>query len=592
MPDVPVAIYAAKSSPDEKGSLVSQVDAARAAIEREGGRTLFADPFTEENVSGYRGNRGPALETAITAVTAAADQGAEAELWVFHSSRLGRGSGRKDEARSLQEIFTQLRRRGVAIRSVEDDPFVTNPMLIGVAGEMAHKYSEDLAAHVRRGKDDQFERGLRLGGPVPFGLQLVVASDTAGRATSRHYKRVEPQAGIAELAFELSERGLGDGEVARALNRAGHATQSGGAWSRRRIQDLVTNPIYAGRVVRHRGKANEETASASNVDPLIDPERFDRIVATRTVRDLAQPEKHRRGGRPTARHALARLAVCHRCGEHMYAQTLPHVRKDGTRRRRYVCKNVHTGTGLCEAPSVDAERVDTAVASELDRLFIDVKAWQAELGRGLLDKRTAIESRRDATESEGAKLARREGALQERWLDAMDAGDDRREEIVYEALETLAAERDAVRKSLRALERELVSLPTEPPIDAVLDLYNDLSRSLRGAEGRTMADLNVRLRAVFAEFRIETLEDEGVLGVLPVLRPDVVERFGSDEMAVVIGGEPVGIEKAAATHPVALFATGEEALPTSVGLNVADEYWKWREAASSKTDGTLRRSGG
>ena len=74
-----------------------------------------------------------------------------AELWVFKSERLARGSGRKDEARSVMEVFVEMRRAGVALRSVEDDVYFTNPMLIGVADAMAHKYSEDLSAHTKRG---------------------------------------------------------------------------------------------------------------------------------------------------------------------------------------------------------------------------------------------------------------------------------------------------------------------------------------------------------------------------------------------------------------------------------------------------------
>lgn len=205
--DIPVLIYAAKSSPDPRESTVSQVDRCRDAIEREGTRVVVVDPFSEENVSGFRRSRGPQLEAAMRAACGAAMEYGEAELWVFHSSRLARGSGLRNQARSLLEIFTEARRAGVTLRSVEDDPFVTNQMLIGIAAEQAHKYSADLSAHVRRGKEQQLERGERLGGPVPDGYTYWVETDDKGRPTARVYALDHTREPIFRRMFELSLEG-------------------------------------------------------------------------------------------------------------------------------------------------------------------------------------------------------------------------------------------------------------------------------------------------------------------------------------------------------------------------------------------------
>lgn len=70
------------------------------------------------------------------AIEAAAEHG-EAELWVFHSSRLARGDGTKGK-RSLNLIVAQLLYENVTVRSVRDPAFVT-PMLAGIGSEVAHK---------------------------------------------------------------------------------------------------------------------------------------------------------------------------------------------------------------------------------------------------------------------------------------------------------------------------------------------------------------------------------------------------------------------------------------------------------------------
>jgi hypothetical protein len=85
---------------DPNDSVPDQQRQAVAQIEREGDRVLYAEPFGEASASGWSGDRGPQLTAALAAAVAAADEHGSAELWVFHSSRLGRGSGRKAEARS------------------------------------------------------------------------------------------------------------------------------------------------------------------------------------------------------------------------------------------------------------------------------------------------------------------------------------------------------------------------------------------------------------------------------------------------------------------------------------------------------------
>ena len=127
-------IYAAlsKSSEDES-SIESQVDAIRARLKQiyPDGCTILG-PFTDDGYSGSKRNRGPALEHAINAAIEAADEHGAAELWAVVSSRFARGSGRRNEARAIGSLFYDLRARGVALRTVQDDEFVTNEMLIGL----------------------------------------------------------------------------------------------------------------------------------------------------------------------------------------------------------------------------------------------------------------------------------------------------------------------------------------------------------------------------------------------------------------------------------------------------------------------------
>ena len=69
--------------------------------------------------------------------------------------------------------FSDLLYANVQVRSVSDDELATRPMLVGIASEQAHKYSQDLSASVNRGKRQQREEGARSGGPLMDGFVQI-----------------------------------------------------------------------------------------------------------------------------------------------------------------------------------------------------------------------------------------------------------------------------------------------------------------------------------------------------------------------------------------------------------------------------------
>jgi DNA invertase Pin-like site-specific DNA recombinase len=561
MDHISVVIYAARSKKgDDDRSTDSQRADVRARVVRETPTRLVQGEFTDDGFSGSKRNRGPGLKAAIEAALAAAAEHGACELWAFHSSRFGRGTGKLGEARALGGLFYDLRAQGVALRTVEDDDFVTNEMLIGFASRQAGKYAEDLSAHVRRGKRAQFERGERLGGPVPDGLLRVVELDKSGKA-SASYERDPARAPIVERAFGLAADGHGDPTIAKRLNTDGHRTKAGGTWTRRRVQSLLTNPTYAARVVMHGGTADQRITNATNVTALIDPTRFDAIQAARPTRDRGgRPQPT---GRPTVRYVLSRLARCGRCGSTMYCQTSPYKRKDGSHARRYVCAQVHSQTGTCDAPHIDAAKVDTAIVAHLRTLFVDFTAWTGTLEEARSAERDGLARQLDEARRRLAKLERAETAAHDKLVDAL-AADSKRADTYADALERVKAERGQLAASVEDVEHVLNARSAEPlPMDAMLDFWSQLGRAVKdGVDGgRSVEEVNLRLRDIFEHFRLDVV-DEGVVGVLPVLAPSAVERFGSDRLIVLSGDDVTYTANPApsAESPIVLFATGAESI--------------------------------
>jgi site-specific DNA recombinase len=571
---VPAVIYAAKSSPqDNDESTGAQIEQCRERIGREADRVLFGDPFSEENVSAYHGNRGPELEAAIRAAVDAVEQHSQAELWVWKSNRLARGSGRRDEARSLLELFTDLRRQGVTLRSVSDDEYLREEF-VGMASRMAHKFAEDLGSDVQRGRRRAFDAGEHGGGPCWDGYRdvpLLGADDkpvVSRRGKVKMRREIDPEREpTMRRLWHLLLDGIADGTVARTLNREGHRTRDGKAWSRRRVQDTRMNPTYAGAVVWHRGKPDEEINwNGLHDGRYLTHEQWEHIQAACAIRDRAADSRASRNdsGRPTRRYVLSKLAVCARCGEPMYASTSPYKRKrDGGKARTYLCKNVHGGTGLCDAPRINAEVVDLAVIRHLDTLFIDFDAWLAELDKSAEQQRAELEAALDSELAKLAKLDTRVERIEADYLRQIDKGDEDTAEFVRRMLERTHTERRRVEEAIAAHHTAITALD-EPATDAMLDIYSRLRDSIRGATDDNanggFGTLNERLRAIFSEFRLDQVDDDAV-GILPVLRTDVVERYGSERTTMIGDDRAVtDDEPTSSAAPVALFATGANAV--------------------------------
>lgn len=549
----PAVLYAAKSTADPRGSIGTQLADARRMAEDEG--WLVVGEFHDEGFSAYSGNRGPDLERAKQRSTeAAAEYETDAMLVVQHSDRLARGAGdAPDAADHLIEVYFWARRHGVRLRSKQDDSNLEDPIRAMLIGERNTEDSRRKSEAVMAGKNRQFERGEKLGGPVNDGLSLRVERDAADRVVARHYERDPERAPIIERLFDLADEGHSDSSVMRTLNAEGQHTREfvvksgankgevrgGGPWTRRTVQHTILNPIYAGRIVRKTKEGQKldepEVIEATNVEGLIDPDRYDAIIAKRTLRDRVAPDRRRRGGRPTARFVLARLGICDRCGSRMYAKSNPYRRKDGTHRRTYVCAHYATATGLCDQKPLDAEKIDRAVISYLDELFVDFDQWQRELSGARDTQREQAEAALDRATKEAKRLDKLADKVRADYLKNLDAGKDGAAEIAAESLAEVRAKVDALTAAAHA-HQQTVDEMKQPTDDAMLDAYNSLAAAVRGGEdaGDEVQEINERLKGQFEEFRLDQQDAENV-SVLPVLRkqpaPDVAALYAAWEEA-------------------------------------------------------------
>jgi len=137
----------------------------------------------------------------------------------------------------------------------------------------------------------------------------------------------------------------------------------------------------------------------------------------------------------------------------MYAVTSTHVRRDGTRKRSYVCANARFATGTCSAPRVDAEVIDRAVVAHVDTFFLDFKGWTHQVAERQGLDRAGVEERVRATRERLASIDRLRVKARADYLRQLDLGRSDAAEVAADALTDLAAQREDAEAGMRAAGR-------------------------------------------------------------------------------------------------------------------------------------------
>lgn len=362
---VAAVIYAAKSTEDLRGSIGTQLADCRAAAEAEQ-RAVVAE-YRDEAASAFRGDRGPGLRDALGHAERLAAAHGTSELWVQHPDRLARGDGL--QAAHLIEYVLRSRKAGVQLRAVQHDDTFRDLIRAVLTGERNHEDSARKAVATQAGKRRRFDSGRAVGGPINDGYRLVPELDSDGSVRIErdgrvvHRRELDPaRVPLIARIFDLVEQGHSFGEVSRRLNEAQETTRRGNRWTTRAVRQIVTNAVYAGRIVLHG-----ETRDGAH-PPLIDPARWDRIQQTQRRLDPAAVQRRKGGRRPAEEYLLRGLAFCSRCGERLYTRRFASG-------RHYLCRNVREATGLCDADRIQADLLEAAVIADLQGLVPRVAAW-------------------------------------------------------------------------------------------------------------------------------------------------------------------------------------------------------------------------
>jgi DNA invertase Pin-like site-specific DNA recombinase len=576
-PRVAAVIYAAKSTEDRHGSIGTQLDDCRAAATSED-RAVVAE-YHDEAASAFHGDRGPGLKAALEHAEQLASEHDHAELWVQHPDRLARGDGL--QATHLAEYVFSCRRAGVQLRAVQHDDTFHDLIRAMLTGERNHEDSARKAAATAAGLRRAAERGDWVGGICPDGYRVLRDVDDRGTVTRR--LELDPaRAEIYRVHFALALAGQSDRAIVLALDERGYLTRPQKAAHRprpfdaNRVRQTLTNPFYAGLAV-YRG----EVVGPGRWPALVTPADFDRIRRRRAARGHGG-KPGPRTGRPPEGYVLARVGACGVCGAPMDVVTVRYVRKDGSRKRTYVCRAHRERPQDCAAAPLDATLVDRAFVANLTSFLGDVEGW-----RGQLVATRDVERQRMATEVDRAQdaLATCERVIagaRARYGAALATGADERAAGIEEFIEGQRVERTRAERRLAAALAAMddASVPGES-LDPLLDFYNGLSAELAGRVRGARGDVK-RLNVAVQEFfdRVELTQQADGVRILPILGADASARIlaGLDHWPHDLRASLAGVD---ATLVAGGEVDGDQPLTLEVPADAAGELRRRLEAGEA-----------
>jgi DNA invertase Pin-like site-specific DNA recombinase len=533
---VPAVLYAAKSTEDLRGSIATQLADCQERAEREDWNVL--ETFSDENCSAYHGNRGPGLANAREL----AAKNAPCVLLVQHSDRLARGGGNApDAAEHLAEIMFWAHRSGVELRSVQDDDSLRNPLLTFIMGERNFEDSRRKAAATTAGKRRAAERG-EWQGRVPDGY-LIERTPSGVDVARRVVIDTERQA-IYELIWGLALEGATVNATVRELGARGYMTEPRyGVKRERPAQPKPFNESRVGKTLRNDFYAGRLTyggvSRMGHWPAYVEPDDFDRLCRERAAR-------RRHPGNPIGRPRgglLARLARCGECGSPAVHHS-GDARKDGTRRRRYICETHKRRPGVvdgCAALPYDADLAERTVLGGLDELLCRADAWSKALVANRRAQRTRLEAGADTAAREIADCEAAIDKLVDDYGAAVAAGDEQRCKLAKKALERHEGAIERARRLQRAATDALAAEIEEHEQDtgaAIARLMETLGGSARAAKG-DVKTLNGILREHFESMTLSV--EDGQLSITPVLNAETVQRLLDENRAATrrTDSEPV-----------------------------------------------------
>ena len=430
---------------------------------------------------------------------------------VIDLERLARGNG-ADQA-YISQVFQFSGTKIITPLKVYDPSNEFDEEYFEFGLFMSRREYKTINRRLIRGRDSSASEGKYIGSIPPYGYRRVKLEREKGYTLEPHPE----EAKVVKKIFELYTNYSGTKVIANYLNDREVPTRHGGLWSYATISNIITNPVYMGKIRRgwsqqvksvENGVVKRRIKRHKNIDEynvydglhdaLISEEQFQlaqeiRGKSTTCVKVKKQFE---------LRNAFAGLIFCGVCGSRIGRTTTTKARGGKARLR---CVNGRN----CHNVSADYEQVEQVILSAL-RTWLDgykVKIDTIGFSEEIAQCKAKITKGKREQEKLTAQLDHAFD-LVEQGVYSLEIFKDRRDKLET-ALEEVRQQIIKQEEALKELEENnQVQSDFIPQTEALLESYdsmtnqerNDLLKAVlyrieykKEANGEIMIDLYPRL---------------------------------------------------------------------------------------------------
>jgi len=443
-------------------------------------RGYFIAKTYYEVVSGESIAARPEVQKLLEEVNA----GLYAGVLVVDLERLARGNG-ADQA-YISQIFQFSGTKIITPLKVYDPSNEFDEEYFEFGLFMSRREYKTINRRLIRGRDSSAAEGKYLGSVAPYGYQRVKLPNEKGY-------RLEPnpeEAPVIRRIFALFLQGEGSKRIANALNDQRVPTRHGDLWTYSTITNILTNPVYMGKIRRgwskqiksvENGVVKKRIRRQKSLDsyqlydglhpPLVSPEDF---LLAQQLRAQRQPSA-RVKKETELQNPFAGLIYCAYCGKRVTRTTTSAAQG---RRARLRCVNSRNCHNISSDFALVEQEIIRALRAWLEGYVVRIDtagfAQELENGRARL-ARLAQEAAKLQTQMDNAFDLVEQGVYS---LDLFRA----RHEKLSAALAQVRREQDAAGEALRRLESgEAAQTDLIPQTEALLESYADMTNRERNA---------------------------------------------------------------------------------------------------------------
>ena len=237
-----------------------------------------------------------------------------------------------------------------------------------------------IAQNVKMGMCAKAKAGEWCGGRV-LGYDLVPVENQEG--TKRRKTKLtinEIEARSVRLIFNEYSNGKGYKAITNQLNKLGYKTKKGNDFSVGSIREILTNPVYIGKV-RYNVRQNwsEKRRRNINANPIITDGIHEPII-DEGLWDKVQAIMESKKGKPSriydGEYPLTGILRCPKCGAGMVISRTTNKLADGTKKRiAYYCCGAwkNKGTSVCNSNTIRVDKANEYVFNKLSELLSNEK---------------------------------------------------------------------------------------------------------------------------------------------------------------------------------------------------------------------------